>query len=129
MTMKLTEIIFLNDVIRKHRSGGAKIQMIMVSFNNVFDKNTVEVTTNNCIIKTTVTKLTMATGHVPLGKNMKYAIAPYYEICNLKFENLKFEKKKFFNFFFKFFKLQIFSICNLNFFFHTMKFAIAPLNP
>jgi hypothetical protein len=66
----------------------------------------------------------MATGHVPLGKNMKYAIAPYYEICNLKFE-----KKKFSIFFFKFFKLQIFSICNLNFFFHTMKFAIAPLNP
>lgn len=29
--MKLTEIIFLNDVIRKHRSGGAKVQMIIVS--------------------------------------------------------------------------------------------------
>ncbi|CAB4015852.1 DNA-directed RNA polymerase III subunit RPC1 [Paramuricea clavata] len=29
VTMKLTEIIFLNDVIRKHRSGGAKIQMII----------------------------------------------------------------------------------------------------
>ena len=32
VTMKLTEIIFLNDVIRKHRSGGAKVQMIIVSF-------------------------------------------------------------------------------------------------
>eukprot|EP00794_Sanderia_malayensis_P012251 gene12251-13513_t len=29
ITMKLTEIIFLNDVIQKHRSTGAKIQMIM----------------------------------------------------------------------------------------------------
>ena len=29
VTMKLTEIIFLNDVIRKHRSGGAKVQMII----------------------------------------------------------------------------------------------------
>lgn len=28
--MKLTEIIFLNDVIQKHRSQGAKAQMIMV---------------------------------------------------------------------------------------------------
>ena len=30
LTMKLTEIIFLNDVISKHRATGAKIQMIMV---------------------------------------------------------------------------------------------------
>jgi DNA-directed RNA polymerase III subunit RPC1 len=30
VTMKLTEIIFLNDVIQKHRTQGAKIQMIMV---------------------------------------------------------------------------------------------------
>lgn len=29
LTMKLTEIIFLNDVITKHRATGAKIQMIM----------------------------------------------------------------------------------------------------
>ncbi|KAK3708848.1 hypothetical protein QZH41_016279 [Actinostola sp. cb2023] len=29
VTMKLTEIVFLNDVIRKHRSIGAKVQMIM----------------------------------------------------------------------------------------------------
>lgn len=29
LTMKLTEIIFLNDVISKHRATGAKIQMIM----------------------------------------------------------------------------------------------------
>ena len=31
VTMKLTEIIFLNDVIQKHRTQGAKVQMIMVS--------------------------------------------------------------------------------------------------
>ena len=31
LTMKLTEIIFLNDVISKHRATGAKVQMIMVS--------------------------------------------------------------------------------------------------
>ena len=39
--MKLTEIIFLNDVIRKHRSGGAKVQMIIVSrsFNDVLNTN------------------------------------------------------------------------------------------
>lgn len=30
LTMKLTEIIFLNDVISKHRATGAKVQMIMV---------------------------------------------------------------------------------------------------
>ena len=30
ITMKLTEIIFLNDVIQKHRATGAKMQMIMV---------------------------------------------------------------------------------------------------
>lgn len=30
--MKLTEIIFLNDVIQKHRTQGAKVQMIMVRF-------------------------------------------------------------------------------------------------
>ena len=30
VTMKLTEIIFLNDVITKHRATGAKMQMIMV---------------------------------------------------------------------------------------------------
>lgn len=29
LTMKLTEIVFLNDVIIKHRSSGAKVQMIM----------------------------------------------------------------------------------------------------
>ncbi|XP_013774384.1 DNA-directed RNA polymerase III subunit RPC1-like [Limulus polyphemus] len=29
LTMKLTEIIFLNDVIQKHRASGAKMQMIM----------------------------------------------------------------------------------------------------
>ncbi|XP_066925897.1 DNA-directed RNA polymerase III subunit RPC1-like isoform X1 [Clytia hemisphaerica] len=29
ITMKLTEIIFLNDVIRKHQSSGAKVQIIM----------------------------------------------------------------------------------------------------
>uniref|UniRef100_A0A2D4J2T7 DNA-directed RNA polymerase subunit n=2 Tax=Micrurus lemniscatus lemniscatus TaxID=129467 RepID=A0A2D4J2T7_MICLE len=29
LTMKLTEIIFLNDVIKKHRVSGAKTQMIM----------------------------------------------------------------------------------------------------
>ena len=34
VTMKLTEIIFLNDVLRKHRSGGAKVQMIVVGFSN-----------------------------------------------------------------------------------------------
>ena len=28
--MKLTEIIFLNDVIQKHKSTGAKVNMIMV---------------------------------------------------------------------------------------------------
>ena len=28
--MKLTEIVFLNDVIQKHRATGAKMQMIMV---------------------------------------------------------------------------------------------------
>ena len=28
--MKLTEIIFLNDVIQRHRAQGAKVQMIMV---------------------------------------------------------------------------------------------------
>lgn len=32
ITMKLTEIIFLNDVIQKHRSQGAKVQMIMESW-------------------------------------------------------------------------------------------------
>ena len=31
VTMKLTEIIFLNDVIQRHRSLGAKVQMITVS--------------------------------------------------------------------------------------------------
>ena len=31
ITMKLTEIIFLNDVIQKHRATGAKMQMIMVN--------------------------------------------------------------------------------------------------
>ena len=31
VTMKLTEIIFLNDVICKHRASGAKVQMIIVS--------------------------------------------------------------------------------------------------
>ena len=77
VTMKLTEIIFLNDVIRKHRSGGAKIQMIIVSFNNVFNKNTVEVTTNNCIIKTIVAKLTMATGHaMQIFKYLSYSKTP-----------------------------------------------------
>ena len=30
VTMKLTEIIFLNDVITKHRASGAKMQMFMV---------------------------------------------------------------------------------------------------
>ena len=30
ITMKLTEIVFLNDVIQKHRATGAKTQMIMV---------------------------------------------------------------------------------------------------
>ena len=30
--MKLTEIIFLNDIIQRHRSQGAKVQMIMVRF-------------------------------------------------------------------------------------------------
>ena len=30
--MKLTEIIFLNDVIQKHRKQGAKVQMIMVRY-------------------------------------------------------------------------------------------------
>ena len=34
LTMKLTEIIFLNDVISKHRATGAKIQMIMVGINS-----------------------------------------------------------------------------------------------
>ena len=34
LTMKLTEIIFLNDVIRKHRATGAKVQMIMVRKSN-----------------------------------------------------------------------------------------------
>ena len=32
--MKLTEIIFLNDVIQKHRTQGAKVQMIMVRNNH-----------------------------------------------------------------------------------------------
>ena len=31
ITMKLTEILFLNDVIQKHKSTGAKVNMIMVS--------------------------------------------------------------------------------------------------
>jgi len=31
VTMKLTEIIFLNDVIQKHKATGAKMQMIMVN--------------------------------------------------------------------------------------------------
>ena len=31
VTMKLTEIVFLNDVITKHRATGAKMHMIMVS--------------------------------------------------------------------------------------------------
>lgn len=31
VTMKLSEIIFLNDVIQRHRSTGAKVQMIMVT--------------------------------------------------------------------------------------------------
>lgn len=31
ITMKLTEIIFLNDVIQRHRSQGAKVQLIMVN--------------------------------------------------------------------------------------------------
>ena len=30
ITMKLTEILFLNDVIQKHKSTGAKVNMIMV---------------------------------------------------------------------------------------------------
>ena len=34
LTMKLTEIIFLNDVISKHRDTGAKILMIMVGINS-----------------------------------------------------------------------------------------------
>ena len=42
VTMKLTEIIFLNDVIRKHRSGGAKVQMIIVSFNEVLKVKVVD---------------------------------------------------------------------------------------
>lgn len=29
ITMKLTEIIFLNDVVKKHRATGAKMQMMM----------------------------------------------------------------------------------------------------
>ena len=33
--MKLTEIIFLNDVIQRHRSQGAKVQLIMVSEQNL----------------------------------------------------------------------------------------------
>ena len=32
VTMKLSEIIFLNDVIQRHRTTGAKVQMIMVRF-------------------------------------------------------------------------------------------------
>ena len=32
VTMKLTEIVFLNDVIQRHRAQGAKVQMIMVRF-------------------------------------------------------------------------------------------------
>ena len=31
VTMKLSEIVFLNDVIQRHRATGAKVQMIMVS--------------------------------------------------------------------------------------------------
>ena len=31
LTVKLTEIILVNDVIQKHRSTGAKMQLIMVS--------------------------------------------------------------------------------------------------
>ena len=30
LTVKLTEIIFLNDVIKKHQQAGAKMSMIMV---------------------------------------------------------------------------------------------------
>ena len=30
LTVKLTEIIFLNNVIQKHRQAGAKMSMIMV---------------------------------------------------------------------------------------------------
>jgi len=37
--MKLTEIIFLNDVIMKHRATGAKMQMIMVKKNPCWCKN------------------------------------------------------------------------------------------
>ena len=32
--MKLTEIVFLNDVIQKHRATGAKTQMIMVGWDS-----------------------------------------------------------------------------------------------
>ena len=35
VTMKLTEIIFLNDVIQKHRATGAKMQMIMVGLRHL----------------------------------------------------------------------------------------------
>ena len=40
--MKLTEIIFLNDVIQKHRTQGAKVQMIMVRL--VFNECSVSLT-------------------------------------------------------------------------------------
>ena len=36
--MKLTEIIFLNDVIVKHRTAGARMQMIMASIFTFLDR-------------------------------------------------------------------------------------------
>ena len=39
LTMKLTEIIFLNDVIRKQRSTGAPVQKVRCNFFIRIDKN------------------------------------------------------------------------------------------
>ena len=36
ITMKLTEILFLNDVIQKHKSTGAKVNMIMVRWDLIY---------------------------------------------------------------------------------------------
>ena len=36
VTMKITEIVFLNDVIVKHRSSGATVKMLQVRLNLVF---------------------------------------------------------------------------------------------
>lgn len=50
LTMKLTEIIFLNDVISKHRATGAKIQMIMVGITSTYLHIIIFVNAYSCIL-------------------------------------------------------------------------------